>query len=141
MLKNFFLRLEMRQKWLSLKLYWRSLTTTIGNKKFKDWIGRNEAIFFPWRNIFGKSKRISQIGITQHVGFPGGTSGKEASCQRKRHKKCGFYAWLRKIPSGRDWQPAPVFLPGKSHGQGSLAGYSPLGHEELDTTERLSTHT
>ena len=34
--------------------------------------------------------------------------------------------------------PTPVFLPGKSHGQRSLVGYSPWGHEELDTTEGLS---
>ena len=33
------------------------------------------------------------------------------------------------------WQPTPVFLPGKSHGQESLAGYSPWGHKELETTE------
>ena len=39
-------------------------------------------------------------------------------------------------------QPTPVFLPGKSHGQRSLAGYSPRGHKESDTTERLThTHT
>ena len=35
------------------------------------------------------------------------------------------------------WQPTPVFLPGKSHGQRSLVGYSPWGHQESDTTERL----
>ena len=35
------------------------------------------------------------------------------------------------------WQPTPVFLPGKSHGQRSLVGYSPRGSKELDTTERL----
>ena len=35
----------------------------------------------------------------------------------------------------RQWQPTPVFLPGKSHGQKSLAGYSPWGYTELDTTE------
>ena len=38
----------------------------------------------------------------------------------------------------RKWQPTPVFLPGESHGQRSLAGYSPWSHKELDTTERLS---
>ena len=37
----------------------------------------------------------------------------------------------------RKWQPTPVFLPGKSHGQRSLVGYSPWGCKELDTTERL----
>ena len=39
----------------------------------------------------------------------------------------------------RKWQPTPVFLPEKSHGQGSLADYSPWGHKELDTTEQ-QTH-
>ena len=40
------------------------------------------------------------------------------------------------------WQPTPVFLPEKSHGQGSLADYSPLGRKELDMAERLTdTHT
>ena len=35
----------------------------------------------------------------------------------------------------RKWQTSPVFLPGESHGQRSLAGYSPWGHKELDMTE------
>ena len=35
----------------------------------------------------------------------------------------------------REWQPSPVFLPGEYHGQRSLVGWSPWGHEELDTTE------
>ena len=39
----------------------------------------------------------------------------------------------------RAWQPTPVFLPGESRGQKSLAGYSPQGHKESDRTERLST--
>ena len=38
----------------------------------------------------------------------------------------------------RKWQPTPVFLPGESHGQRSLAGYSPWGHKESDTTEQLT---
>ena len=46
-----------------------------------------------------------------------------------------------KIPWRRAWKPIPVFLPGESHGQRSLAGYSPWGHKEFDTTERLSTYT
>ena len=40
----------------------------------------------------------------------------------------------------RQWQPTPVLLPGKSHGQRSLVGYSPWGCEELDMTERLHFH-
>ena len=42
-----------------------------------------------------------------------------------------------KIPWRRKWQPTPVLLPGKSHGQRSLVGYSPWGRQESDTTERL----
>ena len=46
-----------------------------------------------------------------------------------------------KIHWRRKWQPIPVFLPGKFHGQRSLAGYSPWGHRESDTPERLHRHT
>ena len=45
--------------------------------------------------------------------------------------------WVRKILWRRKWQRTPVLLPGKSHGQRSLVGYSPWGREESDTTERL----
>jgi len=48
--------------------------------------------------------------------------------------------WFRKIPWRREWQSAPVFLPGDSHGQRRLVGYSPWGHKESDTTEWLA-HT
>ena len=65
---------------------------------------------------------------------PGGASGKEPVCHCRRG---GFDPWLGKIPWRRAWQPIPVFLPGKSHGQKSLAGYSPWGRKESDTTERL----
>ena len=41
------------------------------------------------------------------------------------------------LPMSREWYPTPVFLPGKSHGQRSLAGYHSCGHKELDTTEQL----
>ena len=40
----------------------------------------------------------------------------------------------------RQWQPTPVLLPGKSHGQGSLVGYSPWGRKESDTIEQLHFH-
>ena len=68
-------------------------------------------------------------------GFPGGTSGKEPTCQCRRHKRYGFDPTIGKIPWRRAWQATPVFLPGESHGQRSLVGYGPWGHKELDTTE------
>ena len=71
------------------------------------------------------------------MGFPGGTSGKEPTCQCRRHKRHRFNPWVGKIPWRRAWQPMPVFLPGKSHGQRSLVGYSPWGLKESDATERL----
>ena len=43
--------------------------------------------------------------------------------------------------SRRAWQPTPIFLPGESHGQKSLASPSPWGCKESDTTERLTLHS
>ena len=52
------------------------------------------------------------------------------------------HLWVRKLPWRRAWQPTPVFLPGESRGQRSLAGYSPWGPKESDTTEASShAHT
>jgi len=65
-------------------------------------------------------------------------SGKESTCQYRRH---GFDPWVQKTPWRRKWPHTPVFLPRESHGQRSLAGYSPWVCKELDMTERLSAHT
>ena len=73
--------------------------------------------------------------LTTNLGFPDGASGEEPICQCRRHKRCGFDPWVRKIPWMRAWQPTPVFFPGESHRQKSLAGYSPWSHRESDTTE------
>ena len=58
--------------------------------------------------------------------FPGGTVVKDMPDNRKRK--------IRKIPWRRKWLPTPVILPGESHGQRSLTGYSPWGRKEPDTT-------
>ena len=49
----------------------------------------------------------------------------------------GFNPGVGKIPWRRKWQPTPVLLPGKFHGLRILAGYSPGGHKESETTEQL----
>ena len=59
--------------------------------------------------------------------------------ESRRHRRCGFDPWVRKIPWRRKWQPAPVFLPGKPHGHRSLAGYSPKGRKESDMTKHTGT--
>ena len=64
-------------------------------------------------------------GIRCWVGFLGGTSGKEPTCQCKRHKRRRFDSWVGKIPWRRAWQPTLVFLSGDSHAQKNLVGYSP----------------
>ena len=54
---------------------------------------------------------------------------KEPACHCRRRKRCRFDPWVRKIPWRRAWQPTPVFLPGESHGQRSLVGYSLFCHK------------
>ena len=66
-------------------------------------------------------------------GFPGGDSGNPSA--NTGDKRLGFDPWVRKTPWRRRWQPTPVFLPGDSHGQRSLVGYSPWGHKGLNTPE------
>ena len=53
----------------------------------------------------------------------------------RRHRLC---PWVGEIPWRRAWQPTPVFLPGKSHRERSLAGYSPWGCKESHRTELLT---
>ena len=60
-------------------------------------------------------------------------SGGESACQCKRPR---FNSRVGKIPWRRKWHPTPVFLPGKSHGQRSLAGYSPWGRKKPDRTQQ-----
>ena len=78
--------------------------------------------------LYGKSIFFFNFFKNFHTvfhGFPGSFSGKESTCQCRRH---GFNPCFGKIPWRRTWPTAPVFLPGESHGQRSLEGYSPWGH-------------
>ena len=72
--------------------------------------------------------------------IPGGASGKEPTCQYRRHNRHGFNHWTGKIPWRRAWRPTPIFFPGESQRQKSLASYSPWDSKELDRTERLLFH-
>ena len=96
--------------------------------------------------IFLQSKGLSSITTIQRrqffsaqpsLGFPRALGRIRLQCERP-----GFDPWVGKIPWRRAWQPTPVFLPGESHGQRSLAGYIPRGLKKSDTTEQPSTqHT
>ena len=65
-------------------------------------------------------------------GFPVGSDGKKSACN------AGDLGSIRKISQRREWQPTPVFLPGESHGQRSLVGYSRWGCKALVVTEWLT---
>ena len=85
------------------------------------------------------SNSVSESSV---LGLPRWLSSKESACQCRR---CSQETWIQslgKIPWRRAWHPTPVFLPGESHGQRSLVGYSPWVAES-DTTARTcpNTHT
>ena len=66
--------------------------------------------------------------------FLGCSSGKKPACRYRRHKRCRFSPWVRKIPRRWAWQPTPVFLPGESHGQRRLT-------KSQTRLKQLSMHT
>ena len=69
-------------------------------------------------------------------------SGEEPSCQCRRHKRHRFSLWVRKSPWRRKRQPTLVFLPVKSYGQRSLAGYIPWGRKSWTRScVHISTNT
>ena len=68
----------------------------------------------------GWEYEIMEVG--QEAGLPSYLSWKIICLQCRRP---GFDSWVRKVLWRKKWQPIPVFLPGESHGQRSLAGYSP----------------
>ena len=76
--------------------------------------------------------RVKQKG----TGFPGGSGSKESASNAGDPGDMGSVPGWGRSPWRREWLPTPVFLPGKSHGQRSLAGYTVHGgHKESDTVE------
>ena len=77
-----------------------------------------------WGQVIYTSHFCNRHLIILFLGLAWWLGGKESSRQCMRH---GFDPQVGKIPWKRKWQPSPVFLPEKSHGQMSLMGYSPWG--------------
>ena len=69
--------------------------------------------------------------------FPSGAVIEKIACQCRNPRRQEFSPWIGKIPWRRKWQPTPVFLPGESHGQRSLAGY---GHVVTKSQTQRSMH-
>ena len=77
-----------------------------------------------FHSILRIANRVEETSLVAH--------DKNPICQCRR---CRFDPWVGKIPCRRKWQRTPVFLPGESHGQRRLAGYSPWGCKESNTTQ------
>ena len=95
--------------------------------------GNQTQCAFCWMKVLLKglklTKSLDLITDLQKMqrGVPCGSEVESACRCRGR----GFNPWIRKIPWRRKWQFIPEFLPGKSHGQRSLAGYRPCGRKRF----------
>ena len=90
------------------------------------------------RSLAGYCLRVRKVR-NDLVIEPRWDSGKESSGQCRRPKRLEFNPWVRKIPWSRKWQPTPVFLPGKFHGQRNLAGSS--SQNQTQPSNLSSTYT
>ena len=102
-----------------------------------------EALTQQRRPSTAKSKLINLKRSTSRSLLRGDTGLRWGLRQWKICLKCrtrGFHFWVRKIPWRRGWLSTPVSLPGEAHGQRNLVSYSPWGHKESDTTQRLTLH-
>ena len=97
-----------------------------------------EKVFSPTKNKSVSIYWALSVYLALCQGFPGDANGKEPTCQCRRCKRHEFHLWVGKIPWRRKRQPTLVFLPGQSHGQRSLAGYSPRGCKESDNQSSLA---
>ena len=83
--------------------------------------------------------KVNYSSVSPILGLPGGANGKEPACQVRRCRRRGFDP-SQEDPWRRAWRPTPVFLPGESHGQRSLAGCSPwgrrVGHDRATNTTK-----
>ena len=112
-----------KKKWINrteslkkkIQFFFMYLFNAINLEKRPQLCRKSSLPFWTVRN----SQRIRKVWD-----FPGDATGKNPPAS----------AWVRKIHRRRAQKPTPVFLPGESHGQRSLAGCSPSGHTESDMT-------
>ena len=84
-------------------------------------------------------QEVTPIWPSQTSAFPGSTECERICLPASRHKRLRFDPWVGKITWRREWHATPVFLPGKSHGQRSLEGYSLWGCKESGMTEFMTS--
>ena len=90
------------------------------------------------RSIREENIKIVNI-YAPNIRLPWWLSQLRICLQFRRYRRRGFSPWIGKICQRRKWQPTPVLLPGKSHGERSLVGYSPSSHKELDWAQSCPT--
>ena len=91
--------------------------------------------FWGSSQIFPEPVRPNSPGLlAPHGDFPVAQTVRNLLAMRRPR----FDPWVRKIIWSKEWQPAPIFLPVKSHGQRSLAGYSLWGRKDSDMAESLT---
>ena len=84
-----------------------------------------------WSNIVTFCVHLFLQSSRAMVGIPRWLHGEEPACQGRRCRRSRSNPWVGKIPWSRKWQLALVFLPGKSHGQRSLAGYQSMRSQRV----------
>ena len=115
---------------------WRAVVhgVTKSQTRLSDWTELN------WTDTVLCLPRILQKAHTSE-GLPRQHSGEESPADAGDARDVGLISGSGRSPGARKWHPTPIFLPGKFHGQRSLAGYSPWGCKESHTTERTRAHT
>ena len=120
-----------------LKQNWQQGTQQMSYEEINGWMNIKMVHMSVWialRFLFQEREHQEMFRWYQRWSkvFPRGASGKEPTCQSRRHWRQGFDSWFGKIPWRRGWQPPPVFLPGKSH---EREGATVHRITELDTTK------
>ena len=109
---------------------WFPFKITLSLSGYPEVIGEVEV---PWQQVHGPQDRIDSYSTQGHFpGLPGADSLGNSLSRQKICLQCRrpeFYPWVGKISWRKKWQPTPVFLPGESHGQRNLLGYSPWGRK------------
>ena len=89
--------------------------------------------------VSGLVSNIPAVKYFKILGYLGAAVVKNPPANAEDAKRYWFNPWFRKIPWRRIWQPAPIFLPGKFHGQRNLAGYRACGCRKLNRTRATSS--
>ena len=106
---------------------------------------RNVLVVFQTLDSIPLISRLILISVLSYLmtvslaGLPRWPSGGQSACYCRRLKRRRFHPWVRKSLWKKERRPTPVLLPEKSHGRRSLAGCSPWGCKESDTTDQACT--